>query len=167
MIFLQQSVLIYFIGSVAGLSTEKIPFCGTPPRSKLFSSSIYDPILNRIITIGGTDVISNEQKPFIHAFSLDTFEFEKIYKLSDYEPQAYTGHSMFLRDDRKILVFGYTSGITSFNLINNAWKEEDMSGDYLSNLSGFAFSSFIFNNIQFVAIFGGSTETGLNTDLYL
>ena len=123
--------------------------------------------MNRIITIGGTDVISNEQKPIIYSFSLKSSEFEKIYKLSDYEPDGYSGHSMFLRDDRKILVFGYTSGITSFNLINNAWKEEDMSGDYLSNLSGFAFSTFSFNSTQFVAIFGGSTETGLNSDLYL
>ena len=81
--------------------------------------------MNRIITIGGTDVISNEQKPIIYSFSLKSSEFEKIYKLSDYEPDGYSGHSMFLRDDRKILVFGYTSGITSFNLINNAWKEED------------------------------------------
>src|SRR5574343_1804132 len=103
---------------------ENIPKHKTPPSSTYYSSSIYDPLLNQIITIGGVETYTNNRKPRIHTFSLNTYEFGKIEKLSDYEPTAYAYQASYLRSDRKIIQLGYSSGFTSFNLVNRAWSIE-------------------------------------------
>ena len=74
---------------------------------------------------------------------------------------------MFLRDDRKILLFGFSSGVSSFNLVDYAWDREKITGDYILDFGSAAFTSFYFADIQYVALFGGLSETGLKNDLYL
>ena len=160
-------MLVGLLAIVSGLTLENIPSSRTPPRSTIASASVYDPLENRIISIGGLDSVTSDQSPNIYSFSLDSMEFEKIFKLSDYEPKAYSGHRMYLRNDRKIIVFGFSSGIASFNLVDLAWTQERLTGDYILDLSNPAFTSFIYNNIQYVALYGGVSETGIKNDLYL
>lgn len=159
--------LIHFLQLSHSLIIEKIPNHKTPPSSTYYSSSVYDPINNQIISIGGVDSYANTQVPKIWSYNLDSNEFRKIEKLSDYEPAEYAYHATYLRNDRKILVFGYSSGISSFNLINSAWSYEITLGDQIPDLSIFAHTTFKYNETEFVAIFGGFSELGAQDVLYL
>lgn len=160
-----------FLVAVLSLSlsivVEKIPKHNTPPTSTYYSSSVYDDLNHQIISIGGVDSYTNTQSPNIWAYSLEFNEFSRIEKLSDYEPTEYAYHASYLRSDRKIIMLGYKSGITSFNLANRAWSHEVTIGDQIPDLELFAYTSFKFNDIDFLAIFGGSSELGLQDTLYL
>ena len=159
--------LIPFLQLSLSLILEKIPKHKTPPSSTYYSSSVYDPQNNQIISIGGVDSYANTQSPKVWAYNLDSNEFRKIEKLSDYEPAEYAYHGTYLRNDRKVLVFGFTSGISSFNLINNAWSYETTLGDQIPDLSLFGHTSFRYNNTDFIAIYGGSSDSGTQDVLYL
>ena len=146
---------------------DNIPFHKTPPSSTYVSSSVYDQLHNEIITIGGVDILTNTQKPNVFAYSLTKNQFYKIEKLSDYEPTSYAYHRSYLRHDRKILNFGYNSGVVSFSLVNRAWSIEVIVGDELLDLASFGFTDFILNNTVYVALFGGVSEMGVQNSLYL
>ena len=98
---------------------------------------------------------------------MNSYEFNKVFHLSEYEPKSYSSHCMFLRDDRKILIFGFKAGVASFSLQNQAWSEEKLTGDLLYDVGAPGFTDFFFNNTQYVAIFGGISELGIQNDLFL
>ena len=152
---------------VYSITIENIPFYKTPPPSVYLSSSVYDEKLNQIITIGGTNAITDSQKPDINIFDLNSKTFKKLYMLSDYEPKSFSSQVMFLRNDRKILLFGFNSGIYSFSLENFAWSIETTTGDLLADFSSFGYTDFFMNGIQYIALFGGTSEYGASNNLFL
>ena len=160
-------ILFVPISIAYSIAVENIPFYKTPPPRSYLCSSVYDEKFNQIITIGGINPLDDFQKPNIEIFDLNLRIFKKIYKLSDYEPESFSSHVMFLRNDRKILFFGFNSGIYSFSLENYAWSIENTIGDLLSDFASFAFTEFFMNGKQYIALFGGISEYGLSNTLFL
>jgi hypothetical protein len=74
---------------------------------------------------------------------------------------------MFLRADRKILIFGYSPEVNSFNLKTNSWKLETLTGDDLGDISAFGFTQFFFNGSQYLAFFGGFVDSVYSNELHL
>jgi hypothetical protein len=165
--FNKMLLLTSILSIVVSVHLEKIPKSKTPPRSLLSPAAVFDPSQNRIITIGGFDALTYDKKPRISSYSLTKGEFQPIYKLSSYEPQAYEFHQMFLRDDEKILLFGTNSEVNSFDLKNWAWSREEIKGDKVEDLRAFGFTDILFNNTKFVAIFGGISTFGPKNELFL
>jgi hypothetical protein len=131
------------------------------------SSAVYDIQNDQIITIGGRESSSDFAHSQVRSFNLKTNEFHTIRSTSEMKPSSYEGHFLFLRQDRKIFVFGTCSDVFAFNLDTSSWTYEKISGSLVGNIINAGYSSFNFKGINYVGIFGGITEKGYNNDLYL
>ena len=82
------AVLLVLPILIHGLSVEKIPTTKSPPKSTIMSSAVYDPLFNRIITIGGSDAMTGDQSPNIYSFDLEKKSMRRFisFKIMNLKP---------------------------------------------------------------------------------
>ena len=151
---------------------ETIPPAGSPPEIFYSSGIVYDPISDSLILFGGNNEITSSFTNTLIRFSLSTLKWSIINPETSYTPIPISDPILYLRSDRILFcLFGmasnaYLSDINVFNLTSNSWSllnyEKKISGRSES-----AYDSFIWNNTEYLAIYGGYTSSGAKTDLYL
>ena len=155
------------------LELSHIPISQAPPPSNYLSSAVYDPVNDRILTYGGMDASSSTLISSMNSFSLATNSWESPIAITSPITTALSSHKLYLRSDQKILIFfgvnsqGISSDVFSFDLNTYRWNSEILTGDPLSGRFNFGFTSFVYLNCRYVAIFGGLSVEGMNNDLFL
>lgn len=166
-------MLYCWFGIAIGFELAKIPSTGSPPSRLSGAAAIYDFPENRIITFGGFDYQLNQYSSELKTFSLDSLEWGFLTVHSNIVPLGLEFSQMYLREDRKLFIFfgtssiGTSNDVYSFDLITYSWKLEELNGYRILGPTRFGFSSFNYNNTNYVGIFGGLTANGLDHNLYL
>lgn len=150
-----------------------IPESGPPPSPRMRVASVYDPSENRIIFFGGEGIEgSNDLSSTLYEFSLSTLIWGKIPSKMGLVPPGLYDVFMYLRNsDRKILVFGGISvkgennAIYSFDLVQELWDIEKTQGDKMAPTIRPSMVQFIHNEVNYIAVYGGSTRKA-QTDLF-
>jgi hypothetical protein len=92
---------------------------------------------------------------------------------SRFTPPGLGMSSLYLRTDKTLLVLygekdnAISSDIFSFNFNTSSWKLENLSGNSIKGRKLFASCSFTYLNTSYIAIFGGTTQNGVENNLYL
>ena len=155
------------------LELTHIPISQAPPPSNYLSSAVYDPVKDRILTYGGADASSSTLISSMNSFSLATNSWESPIPIRSPITTALSSHKLYLRSDQKILIFfgvnsqGISSDVFSFDLNTYRWNSEILTGDPLSGRINFGFTSFVYIDCSYIAIFGGLSVEGMNNDLFL
>lgn len=160
------ALLVHFT-LVLSFDLSLIPPTGSPPVAMLSSSAIHDPLTNTLYSLGGDQSQNNKIIATVNSFDLTKKQWQQVRIESNYIPNALANHASYLRSDRKILNFGYWTEIVEFNLDTRGWSFSQLSGDQIGGLGTFAFTSFSFNQSEFVAIFGGMRADGYSGDLFM
>lgn len=166
-------MLILLLSLVVAIEYSKIPSTGSPPSRTTAASAVYDPMINRIITFGGFNYQLNSVSSALNSFSLETLTWGEISPHSKVVPPGLESTQLYLRSDRKLFVFygsgtsGTSNEIYCFNLLTFLWTVQETTGDTVYGRDHFAFTSYEYEGENFVAIFGGLTQFGLDMNLYL
>jgi Galactose oxidase, central domain len=165
--------VILLILSVYAFKVEQIPSQGSPPPKYENTASVYDNITNSIYIIGGLDSETSKAVNEINVFSLSTLTWSIITPESDYVPEGFQQHSLYINNNREILVlFGmsnsrYIKDVYIFNIEKYEWSVKQIDGDIITGRIAFSSTSFYYANIYYVAVYGGFDRNGYDTNLYL
>ncbi|OMJ75088.1 hypothetical protein SteCoe_25866 [Stentor coeruleus] len=157
----------------SSMKITRIPQSGNPPDRLSGSSAVYDPIMNQIITFGGFEYRSSTMISSIFTFDLSFLTWGEIKAQSSFVPDGHSSSCLYLRPDRKLLVFfgltssGISSEVYSFNLDAGIWKSEDLTGDLIRGRDHPSFTSFTYQSVNYVAFFGGQTSKAIENILYI
>ncbi|OMJ82363.1 hypothetical protein SteCoe_16964 [Stentor coeruleus] len=166
-------MLVYWLKIVFALDIAKLPSTGSPPNRLTGATAVHDDIENRIITFGGFDYQLNQYTSELKTFSLKSLEWGILTAHSNIIPPGLDFAQMYLREDRRLFVFFGASGsgnnneVYSYDLLKYTWKIEELTGYRMLGRFRFAFTSFTYNNITYVGIFGGLTVDEMDHNLYL
>jgi hypothetical protein len=160
-------ILNLLLFTVESLQISTIPSTGSPPEKSAGSSAAYDIETNTIITIGGERMSDSRSTSDVNMFNLTTRKWYSPKIISNFIPGGLRRHRIYLRKDRKIIVFGLFKELLIFDLEDFSWSTQILSGDQIGAISSFAISSFILDHIEYVAIFGGSTKYSYSNSLFL
>ncbi|OMJ94325.1 hypothetical protein SteCoe_2525 [Stentor coeruleus] len=166
-------MLFLLLKIVSSLKITNIPESGSPPNRLTGSAAVYDEVMNRIITFGGIEYRNNIQVNSVLTFDLNFLKWGEIKTQSTFIPDGRELSSIYLKPDRKLLVFfgvtasGISSDVYSFNLETGIWKAEDLTGDAIPGRDGAGFASFTYSDTHYVAFFGGLTLNSLDDNLYI
>ncbi|OMJ82365.1 hypothetical protein SteCoe_16966 [Stentor coeruleus] len=166
-------MLICFLKISLAYEISKIPSYGSPPSRLTGATAVYDEVENRIITFGGFDYQLNQASSEIKTFDLTSLEWGILTSHSNIVPPGLDFACMYLRDDRKLFVFfgmssiGNNNEVYSYNINTYTFKIEKIKGFNMLGRTLYAFTSFSYNNTNYVGIFGGIMITGLDYNLYL
>ena len=156
-----------------GFDISKIPASGVPPSRRFQTLTVFDADLNRLITFGGYDAGVNSYLSSITTFDLTTYTWGIISPESSLNPPPSGPVGVFLTSNRKLLTFfgqntaGLSSDVYSFDLNTYSWRNEILTGDLILGRGASGFVAFTYLNTDYVAIYGGLTRNGLDTNLYL
>lgn len=160
-------IVIFTIIQVSAYTLKKIPKTHAPPPAMISSSAVYDEQTNSLFSIGGDQVQNNKEISTIFTFNLKTQLWKVISSESDYIPQSISLHKSYLRSDRKILSFGYFTEVLIFDIETEEWTKAVTHGQKMKTLSSIGYTSLMYNETEYVAIFGGIGENGYSGDLFL
>ncbi|OMJ73275.1 hypothetical protein SteCoe_28088 [Stentor coeruleus] len=152
---------------------ETIPPQGSPPIKIQSTSSVYDSYTSSIITIGGYSLESLSETINIYTFNLLTFKWGEIIPESDYVPLGVQEHYLYLTSSRKILLFfgssqsKFKADVLSFDLKTYIWEKNKMTGDPISGRVFFSYCNFVYNGINYLAIYGGFDRDIYDNELYI
>ena len=166
--------MLYFLIFLAkGINISLIPKTGPPPSESYETSAVYDSVENQIIVFGGWSHKTDEYLSRISTYSLTSNLWGELSPESSQSPPGLTFTRLYLRSDRNLFVFfgqkatGQSSDIFCFNLETLSWSVITLSGDPISGRSNFGFASFSSSSGNYVAVFGGITDAGIDNNLYL
>lgn len=165
--------LLLLIQVVESLDVESIPPTGSPPSETSAAAAVYDSENKLIITFGGFDYQLNQYSSALKIFNLELKEWDEIQPQSQFRPHGLENAKMLLRNDRKLIVFfgtsssGISCGIYSFDLIKHEWNLEKLTGDIILGREYFSFTTFVHENINYAAVYGGLTNGDFDNNLYL
>ena len=149
------------------IKTSRIPSTGTPPESCTGSAAVYDEKTNTIITIGGERISDTTILSDVYFFNLTSNTWSSPRIISDYEPKGMRRHRAYMRKDRKIIIIGAFKEIILFDIDDFSWSYEELKGDNLFGIYSFGMAGFTENEVEYIAIFGGSTLYSYSNNLYL
>ncbi|OMJ83664.1 hypothetical protein SteCoe_15331 [Stentor coeruleus] len=165
-------MFIFLIWSALGLSIEKLPEHGSPSSKVTSPMAAYDSSNNRFLKLGGLVFESGSKTLVLEEFSLTTSYWKKIPVKSSFVPPSVQAGKAVMRNHEFLVFFGSTtSGISSdvyiFNTKTLAWSIAVLTGDLVPGREKFASCIFIENGKTYLAIYGGLTEVGLDSSLYI
>lgn len=153
------------------LKFEKIPKTSNPPDKFYIPGLVLDPILSRIIFFGMKNGQRNIYENTLYTFDLINLTWDKIAPESGFIPNPLGSPFLYLRSDRILLsIFGYNdhdyiSDVYAYNLTSNTWSTTTLF--QIPGRSYFAGTSFVHNDRELIAFFGGYTKAGVSNELYL
>lgn len=163
--------LILLIAEAFYLS--KIPGEGVPPSRRYQTLTVFDAVLNRLITFGGYETSTNSFLSSITTFDLTTYTWGIISHESTLSPPPSSPAGICITSSRKLIIFfgesvaGMSSDVYSFDLISYSWRNEELTGDPILGRGAAGFTTLMYLGTDYVAIYGGLTRNGLDTNLYL
>lgn len=160
-------MLVLLILKAYAITLKSIPETFAPPPAMISSTAIYDSQTNTLYSIGGDQSQNTKYISTIFSFDLTSKQWKKIIHQSEYAPQYIIKHGSYLRKDRKILNFGFWSEIFFYSLDVDEWTKTEAQGERMEALSSFGYTSFTYNDTEYIAIFGGVGKSGFSGDLFL
>ena len=163
--------LLIFLHFTWSLKFEKIPKSSNPPDKFYIPGLVLDPVLSRIIYFGMKNSQRNIFENTLYTFDLINLTWDTITPESEFIPSPLGSPFLYLRSDRILLsIFGcndrgYIGDVYAFNLTSNRWSTLELS--QLPGRSYFAATSFVHDDKELIAFFGGYTKTGVSNELYL
>lgn len=162
-----------FFESAYSMKSQMNPTSGPPPNALSLSSAIYDEYTTSIITIGGYSVVEEKETSNIYSFNISTKKWTQIFPESNFSPGSMKSHYTYLTKSRVILnFFGISSNtvlsdVRAFDLNSLRWTIKELSGDIISGRRYEVLTSFTYNDIEYIAVYGGFCEGGYDPSLYL
>ena len=160
-------ILVSLFSIASSISFKSIPATKTPPPQMLGPISVLDNLTNTIYVIGGNQVIEDKVISDVNTFNLENKVWQRLRIDSDYIPAGLANFGGYLRQDRKILTFGYFTEVFIFNLENNAWSSTELQGHQIGNVMTFGYTSFTHNNTEYFGLFGGMKGSSYTDDLVM
>ena len=171
-------VILRFHGSLSVPTTDPIhiPKTRSPPDARAEPIISYSSTSNKLVLFGGysDDGFEND----IWTFSLTSFQWFSAYQLSTLSPgilysdprSSGAGFSSTLTS--KFYIF---AGVTTNGVLNDFWEfhltSRKWTHIHTSNQPSprklFAFCNFDDGKNEYLAIYGGTTISGTNNDLYM
>lgn len=149
----------------------KIPQTGNPPDKFYVPGAVLDPEDSKILFFGMKNEASGTYENTLYTFDLVNLTWDIIQPESNFIPDPLAASYLYLRSDRILLSIlgcssqGYIGDIFAFNLTSRKWTTVSSSG--ILGRCNFAAASFEYNSQEYVGIFGGFTQLGVSSDLYL
>ena len=165
--------ILGFILLVESIHIETVPSQGSPPDYILLSSSIYDNYTSSIFIIGGKNSVTYKETSEIYTYNLSSNKWGTVVPESNYIPSGLQYHYLFLNSNRVILSFfgiengRYLSEVPTFDLTTLTWNKAQLTGDHITGRAFYGACNFIYNNTEYVAIYGGWDRDGFQGSLYL
>ncbi|OMJ92453.1 hypothetical protein SteCoe_4792 [Stentor coeruleus] len=158
---------------VQGFEIFSIPTEGPSPSPIINCKATFNPNTKEIVIFGGQNAKTLEYLHSLYTFNIETLVWGEIIPQSYENPPGLILGEVFLTDDNKILVFfgkmtnAISSEVYSFNLETKRWVIEKLTGDIIEGRMNYAFADYIYNNIRYLAIFGGLTSNGADNGLFI
>ena len=166
--------LVIFTSSIClSLKIESIPPQGSPPMNLFLTSSVYDPSTSSIYIIGGYSQEKQHDISDIYSYNLLTNKWSHIIPESDFVPYGLDQHYAYLGQNRVIYIFfGISqdrciSDVFTYDLQSNTWDKTKIAGDYITGRTGYSITSFTWNSIDYIAVYGGFDNFNYDSNLYL
>ena len=164
-------LVLILLHLACSLKIEKIPKSNPPPDKFFIPGLVLDRELSRIIYFGMKNAQRNIFENTLYTFDLIDLTWDTITPESVFIPNPLGSPFLFLRSDRMLFSFfgcndqGHIGDVYAFNLTSNVWITLDLSR--LPGRSYFAATSFVHDDRELIAFFGGYTQTGVSNELYL
>ncbi|OMJ95574.1 hypothetical protein SteCoe_990 [Stentor coeruleus] len=165
--------LIIVIDSIISLEISLLPSQGPNPPLITYSNAVYDETTSTLITIGGFNTESKKLTSEIYTFSLLNNTWGEIIPESEYIPEPFQEHYLYMTKSRVILVLfpntekGLVSDIFAFDLKTSKWEKNTLTGESISSRSHSSICSFTHNDTDYIAVYGGFEKFGYDENLYL
>jgi hypothetical protein len=169
---LKLSLFLFSILS-PGLQISSIPAQGSPPMGLELNTAVFDSLTSSIIIVGGYSTLTTSDTSALYTFSLSSQQWGEIVPESEFVPSGMQKHFSYLTSQRVILNFlgtsnsRYVSDVLAFDLNTSRWSTVVLSGDLITGRSYFLACGFEQNGTEFIAVYGGFTQSGYDNSLYL
>lgn len=150
---------------------EMIPNTGNPPDKFYIPGAVLDSQLDRIIYFGMKNVVKDSYDNTLYTFDLISLTWDTIIPESEFIPKPLGNSFLYLRSDRILLSIlgcddeGYIGDVYAFNLTSNTWSTLNVS--HIPGRCFYAGTSFVHDDQELIAFYGGHTRNGVSNELYL
>lgn len=166
-------MLIFICIVIKAFEISTVPISGSPPAPMIRSKAAFNPDSNEIIIFGGQDSITLEFKCTLYTFNIESLIWGEIIPESYESPPGLAFSEIFLREDKKLLIFfgimkySISGNVYSFNLETKIWALEKLTGDNIEGRVYYASKDYYYNGVRYLAIFGGLTSKGIDDNLFM
>jgi hypothetical protein len=166
-------ILLTQIDTVSSMKATLIPPSGSPPMNILYSCSVFDPQTSSIFIIGGQNQYTGQDTADVYSYNLQTNTWAQIVRTSEFAPNGIEMHYCYLSKQRVVYVFFGSSNqlcfneVFTFDLSSYGWNTVKLTGNAIEGRTSFLTSSFLWNNEETIAIYGGYTNSGFDDNIYL
>ncbi|OMJ95256.1 hypothetical protein SteCoe_1471 [Stentor coeruleus] len=165
-------ILILLLSFASSLKVSPIPPNLTPPTYRRSISIAYDNTENSVYIFGGGRQSGETFTNIMWHYNITSKQWGQIPINTPDIPEPRAGSSMTFLNPY-IYIYGGTtdygpsSDFWRFDINKNVWTEQPLFGDIPQEKSFSAYTSFIWKNTTYMAMFGGYIQTDSSNDLYL
>jgi hypothetical protein len=158
---------------VTSMKVASIPSNGSPPMNIIYSCSVFDPQTSSIFIIGGQNQYTSQDTSDVYSYNLLTNTWSQVVRNTEFSAYGLKLHYCYLTKQRVVYVlFGSSNQlcfteVLTFDLNSLIWSIATLTGDFMEGRTNFLASSFIWNNTETIAIYGGYTNSGYDDNIYL
>jgi Kelch motif len=165
-------IVIAFIKALA-ITVESIPSQGSPVSKLYYHSTVYEDESSTIYILGGTDSARDMETNGIYTYNISTNKWAQISPESDFIPSGFQHHVSYINNNQEILTFfrtsssQYLSDVLVFDIKTYFWSTKVLMGDVIKGRKLYSSCRLLYNNVDYMALYGGFTRDGYDSNLYL
>ncbi|OMJ94934.1 hypothetical protein SteCoe_1794 [Stentor coeruleus] len=165
-------LVIFFLDLVQSLNVTAIPKFLTPPTPRRSASGIHCDEINHAFLFGGGSQFGEPYSDQMWKFGIDNKDWEQVSLTTPVMPEGRVASAMATVDDMIYMYggacdHGPSADFWSFNVTENVWFENDIKGDKPGPVAYSAYANYEWNNIDYMAMFGGYSETSATNNFYI
>ncbi|OMJ70412.1 hypothetical protein SteCoe_31617 [Stentor coeruleus] len=165
-------MLIFLLYLVQSLTITTVPSFLTPPTPRRLVSGIHCDKINHAFLFGGGSQSGNPYNDEMWKFGISNYTWEQTSLTTPAMPEGRIASAMATIDDMIYMYggacdHGPSADFWSFNTSENVWIELKAEGDNPGPIAYSAFANYEWNHVDYMAMFGGYSDTGPTNNFFI
>jgi hypothetical protein len=165
-------MLIFLLYLVESLNITTIPSFLTPPTPRRLLSGVHCDKINHAFLFGGGSQSGKPYNDEIWRFGISDHMWEQTSLTTPAMPEGRVASAMGTIDDMIYMYggacdHGPSSDFWSFDISKNIWVETDILGDNPGAIAYSAYANYNWDGIDYMAMFGGYSDTSATNNFYM
>ncbi|OMJ94935.1 hypothetical protein SteCoe_1795 [Stentor coeruleus] len=165
-------MLVFLLYLVQSLEVKTIPSFLTPPTTRRLASGVHCDKINHAFLFGGGSQFGEPYSDQMWKFGIENNDWEQVSLTTPLIPEGRVAPAMATVYDMIYMYggacdHGPSADFWSFNVTENIWIENDVKGDKPGPVAYSAYANYNWNNIDYMAMFGGYNETSATNNFYI